>query len=88
MPEELYSVTPANAPPAEWDGLVRVQDRRLDHMYLLPDVSFAGYTRVRLDPVEVSFYRNWNPNRARRNGCVAATWRTSSRPSQMKSAGC
>jgi len=60
----LISVTLANAPPAEWDGLVRVQDRRLDHMYLLPDVSFAGYTRVRLDPVEVSFYRNWNPNRS------------------------
>ena len=60
----LISVTLANAPPAEWDGLVRVQNRRLDHMYLLPDVSFAGYTRVRLDPVEVSFYRNWNPNRS------------------------
>jgi len=60
----LISVALANAPPAEWDGLVRVQNRRLDHMYLLPDVSFAGYTRVRLDPVEVSFYRNWNPNRS------------------------
>jgi hypothetical protein len=60
----LISVTLANAPPAEWDGLVRVQDRRLDHMYLLPDVSFAGYTRVRLDPIEVSFYRNWSPNRS------------------------
>ena len=60
----LISVTLANAPPAEWDGLVRMQNRRLDHMYLLPDVSFAGYTRVRLDPVEVSFYRNWSPNRS------------------------
>jgi len=60
----LISVTLANAPPAEWDGLVRVQNRRLDHMYLLPDVSFAGYTRVRLDPVEVSFYRNWRTNRS------------------------
>jgi hypothetical protein len=60
----LISVTLANSPPAEWDGLVRVQNRRLDHVYLLPDVSFAGYTRVRLDPVQVSFYRNWNPNRS------------------------
>lgn len=60
----LISVTLANAPPAEWDGLVRAQSRRLDHVYLLPDVSFAAYTRVRLDPVEVSFYRNWNPNRS------------------------
>jgi hypothetical protein len=60
----LISVTLANVPPAEWDGLVRVENRRLDHMYLLPDVSFAAYTRVRLDPVEVSFYRNWSPNRS------------------------
>jgi hypothetical protein len=60
----LITVTLANTPPAEWDGLVRVENRRLDHMYLLPDVSFAGYTRVRLDPIEVSFYRNWNPNRS------------------------
>ena len=60
----LVSVTLASTPPAEWDGLVRVENRRLDHMYLLPDVSFAGYTRVRLDPVEVSFARNWNPNRS------------------------
>jgi hypothetical protein len=61
----LISITLANTPPAEWDGLVRVQNRRLDHMYLLPDVSFAAYKRVRLDPVEVSFYENWNPNRSR-----------------------
>ena len=60
----LVSVTLANAPPTEWDGLVRMQNRRLDHMYLLPDVSFANYTRVRLDPIQVSFYRNWNPNRS------------------------
>lgn len=61
----LISVTLANTPPAEWDGLVRVQSRRIDRIYLLPDVSFADYTKVRLDPVEVSFYRNWNPNRSR-----------------------
>jgi len=60
----LISVTLANAPPADWDGLVRVQNRRLDQLYLLPDVSFASYTRVRLAPVEVSFYRNWNPSRS------------------------
>lgn len=60
----LISVTLADTPPAEWDGLVRVQNRSLDHMYLLPDVSFTGYTRVRLDPIEVSFYRNWNPRRS------------------------
>jgi hypothetical protein len=60
----LISLALANTPPAEWDGLVRVQNRRLDHIWLLPDVSFAGYTKVRLDPVEVSFYRNWNPNRS------------------------
>ena len=57
-------VSAANTAPAEWDGLVRVQSRSLDNIWLLPDVSFAGYTKVRLDPIEVAFYRNWSPNRS------------------------
>jgi hypothetical protein len=58
----LITVGLADTPPAEWDGLVRVQNRRLDHFYLLPDVSFAGYTRVRIDRAEVEFDRDWKRN--------------------------
>jgi hypothetical protein len=50
--------------PTEWDGLVRVEHKQLDHVYLLPKVSFAGYKRIRLAPVEVSFDSTW-PNQGR-----------------------
>jgi hypothetical protein len=56
------SVQAADAPPTEWDGLVRAQNKQLDHVYILPGADFSGYKRVRLDKVEVSFDKNWKPN--------------------------
>jgi len=58
----LTSVQAADAPPTEWDGLVRAQNKQLDHVYILPGADFSGYKRVRLDKVEVSFDKNWKPN--------------------------
>ncbi|MGH6950190.1 MAG: DUF3313 family protein [Vitreimonas sp.] len=49
----------AENPPAEWDGLVRVQSRHFDAVYLAPGADFSGYTKVMLDPTEVAFKRNW-----------------------------
>jgi hypothetical protein len=49
----------AQSPPAEWDGLVRVQSRHFDVVYLAPGADFSGYTKVMLDPTEVAFKRNW-----------------------------
>jgi hypothetical protein len=49
----------AQNPPAEWDGLVRVESRHFDVVYLAPGADFSGYTKVMLDPTEVSFRRNW-----------------------------
>jgi hypothetical protein len=49
-------------PPSEIDGLVRVDSRGLDHVFVLPGADFASYKRVRLDPVEVSFSERWDPN--------------------------
>jgi Protein of unknown function (DUF3313) len=40
---------------------VQVPNKHLDHVYVRPEVSFAGYKRIRLAPVEVSFDKNW-PN--------------------------
>jgi hypothetical protein len=58
--------TPATSisdePPGELDGLVRVDSRSLDHVYVLPGADFGSYKRVRLDPVEVSFSERWDPN--------------------------
>ncbi|MBV8146944.1 MAG: DUF3313 domain-containing protein [Gammaproteobacteria bacterium] len=53
---------PADEPPQDWDGLARVKSKKLDHVYKLPGADFSGYRRVRLDPIEVEFDKNWKPN--------------------------
>lgn len=57
----VLSGSPAHAQnsPAEWDGLVRVESRHFDVAYLAPGADFSGFTKVMLDPTEVSFRRNW-----------------------------
>lgn len=50
-------------PPPTWDGLKRVEHRDLDMVYLREGASLAKYSKVMLDPVEVSFDKNWDPKR-------------------------
>ena len=50
----------------EWDGLELRNDRRVDRLFVRPGASLAGYQRVRLERLQVSFDRNWDPNRSRR----------------------
>jgi hypothetical protein len=57
----------ADEPPQEWDGLARVKSKNLDHVYKLPGADFSGYKRVRLDPIEVEFDKNWKPNASERS---------------------
>jgi hypothetical protein len=57
----------ADEPPQEWDGLKRVKSKQLDHVYKLPEADFSGYKRVRLDPIEVEFDKNWKPNDSQRS---------------------
>ncbi len=57
----------ADEPPSEWDGLARVKSKQLDHLYKLPGADFSGYKRVRLDPIEVEFDKNWKPNDSTRS---------------------
>ena len=52
-------VADAARPPAEWDGLVLVDSKRVDRVYLLPGADFHPYTKVMLDPTEVAFRKNW-----------------------------
>jgi hypothetical protein len=46
---------------------VRTEHKQIDHMYRLPGADFKGYTRIRLDPVQVSFDKNWDPNEHERS---------------------
>jgi hypothetical protein len=49
--------------PDNWDGMPRVNRPGLDAVYLRPGASLAKYKKIMLDPVEVSFDKNWDPNR-------------------------
>ena len=49
-------------PPTTWDGLVRVPSKKLKFLYLAPDADFRPYTKVMLDPTEVSFDKKWIRN--------------------------
>lgn len=56
----------AAAAATQWDGLELRNDRRVDQLFVRPDASLAGFQRVRLARLQVSFDGNWNPNRTRR----------------------
>lgn len=51
----------------EWDGLVRRPGTRIDSVFVRPNVDVVGFTSVLLDPVQVSFASNWDPNQGVRN---------------------
>ena len=55
----LVTAAAAAAPPVEWDGLQRVSSKRMDLVYLQPGADFRAYTKVIVDPTEVSFQKNW-----------------------------
>ena len=57
----MFAIGPAAAakPPLTWDGLVQVKSKRLDLVYLQPGADFRGYTKVLIEPTEVSFAKNW-----------------------------
>jgi hypothetical protein len=60
----------ASMPPkAEWDGLVRQPGTRLDAVFLLPgaESELAAVRSVMIDPVAVSFARDFDPNRGTRS---------------------
>jgi hypothetical protein len=65
----LLAVAPLAAQdPSAVEGLAKVRSSRLDSAYLLPGVNFRVYTKVMLDPPEVSFPPNWQRNYNRSEG--------------------
>jgi hypothetical protein len=49
--------------PENWDGLVKRDSKRVDQLYVRPDVKIEPYTTVMIDKAEVAFDKNWDPNR-------------------------
>jgi len=62
----LLLVAPS-APLAQdsWEGLQKAPSKKLDEAYLLPGADFRAYTRVKLDPIQVSFSKYWQREMAR-----------------------
>jgi len=58
-----------SAPKTEWDGLIRQPGTRLDAVFVRPDTEgeIAAFRSVMLDPVSVSFARDFDPNRGTRS---------------------
>lgn len=66
----LVSVAAAPAAPgipATTEGLVKVPSKRLAAVYLLPGADVRAYTKIMIDPVQVSFRQGWlkDVNRSR-----------------------
>ena len=52
--------------PSEWDGLVRMPGTRLNAVFVKPDAEIPAYRNIWLKPAQVSFARNFDPNRGGR----------------------
>jgi hypothetical protein len=57
----------AGALPPPYEDLVQVKSKKLDAVYLLPGADFSGYSKLMIDPVQVSFRKDWvkETNRSR-----------------------
>src|SRR5712691_6094244 len=44
------------------EGLVAVQSRNLDELYLRPNADLAAYRKVLIDPVRAEVCRDWQKN--------------------------
>ena len=45
------------------DGLQRITVKGLSLAYVRPGATLAAYQRVKIDPVEVAFHKDWKPTR-------------------------
>jgi hypothetical protein len=53
------SVAEAAKAPATWDNMNLVKSEKFALVYLHPGADFKPYTKVLIDPPEVSFAKNW-----------------------------
>jgi len=49
------------------DGLAKISVKGIDLAYARPGATLAGYNKVKIDPVEVAFRKDWDPTRTGSN---------------------
>ena len=57
-----FAAQPQAASQPMGEGLVAVQSRNLDELYLRPNADLAGYRRVLIDPVRAEMHSDWLKN--------------------------
>ncbi|HZF14307.1 MAG TPA: DUF3313 family protein [Steroidobacteraceae bacterium] len=45
------------------DGLQKIKVKGIDVAYALPGATLAGYNKVIIDPIDVAFHKDWDPER-------------------------
>ncbi len=60
MGAALLAACATQQAPASWDGLERRDVKGVDQVYVRPNFKFPHYRKVIIDPVQVSFSKNWN----------------------------
>jgi uncharacterized protein DUF3313 len=53
---------PAHAQAKDWGGLEQRPSKKVSALYVRPGASLKAYKRVRLEPLQVAFDKNWRPN--------------------------
>ena len=46
-----------------YDGLQKITVKGIDLAYARPGATLSSYNRIKLDPVDVAFRKDWNPTR-------------------------
>jgi hypothetical protein len=46
----------------DWGGLELRPSKKVTALYVRPGATLAGYKRVRLEPLQIAFDKNWKPN--------------------------
>jgi hypothetical protein len=59
--------TTSKYPDVSPDGLTRVESKRADAVYVRPDASITGYTKIALVEPHISFRKNWQSDQSFRN---------------------
>lgn len=55
----IFASPVASKPPDTWDGLTRVNARKVENLYLLPNADFRTYSKVMLDPSVFAVSKDW-----------------------------
>jgi hypothetical protein len=61
----VFAATKADLEQAmSHDGLRKTSVKGIDLAYARPGATLAGYSRIKLDPIEVAFRKDWNPTKS------------------------